>query len=306
MAQKFLVIAFAIIIIMILTMVSCGGGQRVLYYTPEARVPLGTPELIPPAQDPAEDAAVAAIMLTQEQAQVDAEAEATAQMARAMAQAVLNSANATLGVAQTQAQGEANQLAAELAATAEILRADAQSTLVSAAFTQVAAQTQDSIRQTQDAAFATSDALVLLDQQNEAALAAGTQTAVANIIATRTQAAVATLQGYADDKRELEDKLQGPFTYFWMCGLPIFLALLAGLGLWAFWRWTKIKQDNQRMLESPVQVFQSPAPIYFDDTLVDHHPHLTAPGEQVNDWMDEVKTELLNNDEKDQDDNATR
>ena len=48
---------------------------------------------------------------------------------RANAQATLNSANATLSAAQTQAQNNANVIAAQIAATAEIVRANAQATL---------------------------------------------------------------------------------------------------------------------------------------------------------------------------------
>lgn len=304
MAQKLLILAFAVIIIMILTMVSCGGYQTGLRATPDNRALMSTPELDIPVDDPA----VAAIMLTQAQERDDAQTAATAEMARAMAQAVLDSANATLGIAQTQVQGEADQLAAELAATAQIIRANAQSTLVSAASTQMAAQTQDSIRQTQFAAFATSDAQALLNQQAEDALTAGTQTAVAEVIATQTQAAVATAQWYAAEQRQRDEQTQAAFSYVWMCGLPIFLLLLAVLALWAIWRWTKIQQNNQRILERPVQIFQSPpqqvAPLYIDNSTVDHHPHLTAPEDQVNGWMDEVKSELLSNDEKDQNDNT--
>lgn len=298
MAQKLLFLAFVILMLAVLTLASCSGQ-------PQVRATLSTPEAT-------SDPALIAIMLTQEQDGVDAQAAATAEMARAMAQAILNSANATLGVAKTQDQNDANQLAAQLAATAEIVRANAEATLVSAAATQAAAQTQDSIRQTQVSVFATSSAQALLDQQSRDALVAGTQTAIANIIATQTRSAVATSQWYDDQKRLREEQMQGPITYLWMCCLPIFLALLAGLGLWGLWRWLRIQQANQRLLEAQVDVLPPPQswaplpvdPVYLDNSIADHHPQLTKPDAQVEQWLNEVKSELESSEEKDKDDNT--
>lgn len=295
MALKVIIVMFLVIVLLVLTMVSCGTPSR-FYATPETVLLMATPEL-----DATPDPALLALMLTQSQDNVDVEAAATAEMARALAQAILNSANATLGVAKTQDQSAANQLAA-----------DAQSTLVSAFATQSAAQTQDAIRQTQVSAFATSNAQALLDQQGRDALAAGTQTAVANRIATQTQSAVVTSEWYVNQQRQREEQLQTPITFLWMCCLPIFLALLAGLALWGLWRWLRIQQANQRILEN--EVLQAPppreimppqaAPLYLDDSIIDHHPHLTKPDAQVEQWLDEVKTELENSEEKDKDDNA--
>jgi len=306
MAQKMLVLAFAVLLLMVLTLVSCGAQPRVLATPAAARLLLGTPEAITPANDPL----LAAIALTQAQESADAQAAATAEMARAMAQAVLNSANATLGVAQTQTQNDANQYAAQLAATAQIVSANANATLIAAAATQAAAQTQDAIRQTQTAAFATSDAQTLLGQQTQAASAADTQTAVANVIATQTQSALATAD---DQKLQREQQMQAPISFLWMICLPIFMVLLAGLVLWGFWRWLRIQQANQHLLENSAEVLPAPQPrgmiqpqddpLYLDGSVADHHPHLTRPDDQVTDWLDEVKNELISSDEKDKNDN---
>ena len=71
---------------------------------------------------------------------------------------------------------------------------------MAAGATQNAALTQDAIRQTKFTDLATSTAQALIIQQNQDNLVAGTQTAIANMIATQTQAA-ATSQWYADQQR---------------------------------------------------------------------------------------------------------
>ncbi len=73
--------------------------------------------------------ATLAVILTQEEGNADFQAAATAEILHANAQATMNSANATLGAAQTQEQNNANIIAAQIAATAEIVRANAQATL---------------------------------------------------------------------------------------------------------------------------------------------------------------------------------
>jgi hypothetical protein len=122
--------------------------------------------------------ATLAALQTQEKIGADVQAAATAEIMRANAQATLNSASSTLSAAQTQQQNNANIVAAQIAATAAIVRANAQATLDSAGATQNAALTQDAIRQTQMADVSTSNAQALLVQQNQANLAAGTQTAI--------------------------------------------------------------------------------------------------------------------------------
>jgi len=48
--------------------------------------------------------------------------------------------------------------------------------------------------------------------------------------------------------------------------LPVFIVLFAGLGLWGFWRWLKIKQANQYLRENPVNDVQATNP---DDQCID-------------------------------------
>jgi cobalamin biosynthesis Mg chelatase CobN len=198
------------------------------------------------------DQATLAAALTQEQNSADNQAAATAAIVRANAQATLNSANATLNAAQTQEQNNANVIAAQIAATAEMERANAQATLNSAGATQSAALTQDAIRQTQMAALETITAGAIAIQQNKDDLAASTQTAVADNIATQTQAAVATSQWYSDQARQRDEQRQGPIAFLWMLCLLVFLLLFAGLVFWGFWRWLKNRQVDQFILENPV------------------------------------------------------
>ena len=154
----------------------------------------------------------------------------------------------------------------------------------------------------------------MLIQQNKDDLAASTQTAVANNIATQTQVAVATSQWYADQARQREEQRQGPLTSLWMWCLPIFIVLLAGLVLWGFWRWLKIQQANQRILENPVDKLPAPAAEvidhqqddslpYLESDVIDKRYQLTKPDDQVHRWLDEVKRKLLSSDKKDEDDN---
>ena len=248
--------------------------------------------------------ATLAAALTQEKYNADNQAAATAEIMCANAQATLNSANATLSAAQTQDQNNANVIAAQIAATAEIVRANAQATLVAAGSTQSAALTQDAIRQTQ----------AQYDLQVTEA-AASTQTAVANHIAIQAQSAVATSQWYTDQSRQRQEQRQGPIAFLWMWCLPIFIVLLAGLVLWGFWRWLKIQQANQRILENPVDKLQAPAAEvihhqhdnslpYLESDIVDSRYQLTKPDDRVRRWLDEVKRKLLSSDKKDEDDNT--
>ncbi|HEX5807947.1 MAG TPA: hypothetical protein VFY25_04725 [Anaerolineales bacterium] len=257
------------------------------------------------------------VAMTQQQINADNQAAAAAEVLRANAQATVNSANATLSMVQTQQQNDANVMAAQIAATAEIARANAQATLYSAGSTQSAALTADAIRQTQMADLATTGAQVILNQQFKNDLAAGTQTAIANIIATQGQVAAATSQSYADQGRQREEQRQAPITLLWVWCLPVFIVLLAGLVLWGVWRRLQIQQANQRILAGPV--VRLPAPV----VEVAHHHHsnslpqldghraddgyeVTTPDDQVERWLDEVKDKLLDNDEKDQDGNTDR
>jgi len=245
--------------------------------------------------------ATLAVALTQEKINADNQAAAAAEVLRTNAQATLNSANATLSAVQTQQQNDANVIAAQIAATAEIVRANAQATLNSAGATQSAALTQDAIHQTQMVDLATTGAQAVANQQYQDELAAGTQTAVANTIATQA--------------RQSEEQRQGPITFLWVWCLPVFVVLLAGLVLWGVWRRLKIQQANQRILENPVDRLPAPAVEvphhhhggslpYFDGDIADDGYQVTKPDDQVEQWLDEVKDKLLDSDEKDKDANT--
>jgi hypothetical protein len=243
------------------------------------------------------------------------QAAATAEVVHANARATLDSADATLGAAQTQDQSNANMIAAQIASTAEIERAHAQATLVAAGSTQDAALTQDAIRQTQAADQATTGAAAVVNQQNEAELASGTQTAIANGVATQAQAAVATSQWYADQVRQREEQRQVPIGFLWAWGLPIFIVLLAGLILWGLWRWLRLRQANQRILVGLVGQLQPPAPKainprhddsvpYLEGDDLDSRYQITEPEDQVHRWLDEVKRKLRRGDQKDEEDDT--
>jgi hypothetical protein len=262
------------------------------------------------------DQATLAAVSTQQENSVDNQAVSNAEIVRANAQATLDAANATVGAIQTQDQNNANVIAAQIASTAEIERANAQATLNSASATQSIALTQDAIRQTQMADLATSNAQALMLQQNNNALAAGTQTAVANNIATQTQAAAATSQWYADQDRQRAEQRQGPIAFLWTLCLPTFLVIFAGLVLWGFWRWLRIQQANQRILENPVDKLPAPAEevkhhrhddlVQYLESDIDSGYQVTTPDDQVQKWVDEVKNKLNDSDKKNENDNTDK
>jgi len=264
------------------------------------------------------DQATLVVALTQQKKDADNQAAATAEIVRANAQSTLDSANATVNAVQTQDQNSANVVAAQIAATAEFERANALATLNSAGATQNAALTQDAIQQTQMAGLATTSAEAVVIQQNKDELAASTQTAIANTIATQTQSAAATSQWYTDQDRQRAEQRQGPISFLWALCLPIFFVILAGLALWGFWRWLRIQQANQRILETPVEKLQSPrvqiidhqvddtAIPYLESDFADSHSSSTTPDDQVHQWLDEVKDELSKMDRNDQDDNTDK
>jgi hypothetical protein len=268
---------------------------------------LATPELYIVACE-ACDQATLAIALTQQKISADNQAAATAEILRANAQATVNSANATLSAAQTQSQNNANVIAAQIAGTAEIVRANAQATINAAGSTQSAALTQDAIGQTQMADLATSNALVVLNQQYIDNIAAGTQTAVAENIATQTQSAISTSEWYANQERQNQE----PITFLARWFLPFFFLLIAALIIFGFWRWVKIEQENQRILESPVEKLPAPVTVLLphvhqlprlENDVIDERYEVTSPDDfdQVPEWLDEVKRNLLNDDKKDED-----
>ncbi|HEX6269859.1 MAG TPA: hypothetical protein VFZ43_06460 [Anaerolineales bacterium] len=284
-------------------------------YTP-TDTPSAAQLLVTPGQmgAPCEACAQATLIvaLAQEKINADNQAAAAAEVVRANAQATLNSANGTLSAVQTQQQNDANVIAAQIAATAEVVRANAQATLNSAGSTQSAALTHDAIHQTQMADLATTGAQAIVNQQYKDELAASTQTAIANTIATQAQAAAVTSQWYINQGRQREEQRQGPITFLWMWCLPMFMVLLAGLVLWGVWRRLKIQQANQRILENPVDKLPAPAaeimhrrhddPLpYIESDVVDSGYQVTTPDDQVHKWLDEVKDQLLRSDEKDKD-----
>jgi len=259
--------------------------------------------------------ATLAVALTQGKNNADNQAASAAEVVRANAQATLNSANATLSAVQTQQQNDANVIAAQIAGTAEIVRANAQATLNSAGSTQSAALTADAIRQTQMVDLATTGAQAIVNQQYKDELAASTQTAIANTIATQAQAAAVTSQWYTDQERQRNEQRQGPISFLWMWGLPIFIMLLAGLVIWGFWRRLMIQQSNQRILENPMDKLPAPAaeimrrrhddPLpYRESDVIDSRYQLTEPDDQVRGWLDEVKRKLLSREKKDEDDDT--
>jgi len=307
--RRNLCIAAFLASVLVLLLAACGTQ-------PEAVMLLFTPVQ---TGVPCEACAQATLAAAQAQEQYDADnqAAATAEIVRANAQATLNSANATLSAAQTQDQNNAKAIAAQIAATAEIVRANAQATLVAAGSTQSAALTQDAIRQTQMAGLATTGAEAIAIQQNKDELAASTQTAVANNIATQTQAAVATSEWYANQERQREEQRQGPIAFLWMWCFPIFIVLFAGLVLWGIWRWLKIQQANQSIIENPVDRLPAPTieiiPHQHDDALPylesdvvvnNRYQPTTKPDDQVRRWLDEVKRRLLSRDKEDEADDT--
>ena len=301
-------VTIGVMVLVLLSLAACGTQPE----TPStSQKLLATPVQTDVVCEACAQATLAAV-LTLEQSSADNQAAATAEIVRANAQATLYSANATLNAVQTQAQNNANVIAAQIAATAEMERANAQATLNSAGATQSAALTQDAIQQTQMADLATSGAEALAIQQNKNELAASTQTAVANNIATQTQAAVATSQWYADQARQREEQRQGPIAFLWAWCFPIFVFLLfVGLVLWGFWRWLRNWQANQYFLENPVDRLPATTieiiPDQHDDSLpdlesdvVDDRYQHVKPDDQVRRWLDEVKRKLRNSDKEDE------
>jgi hypothetical protein len=278
--------------ILILLVIAACVTQPETSLTPGSERLLGTPEII------SDQTATLAAAQTQEKNAEDIHAVATAEIVRANAQATLYSADATLSAAQTQEQNNADIIAAQVAATVEIVRAEALATLVSAGSTQSAALTQDAIRQTQ----VQYNLELTAEQGNRNEIAAGTQTAVADLIATQTQSALATSEWYADQSRQRQEQNRGTLAFLWAWCLPVFVVLLAGLIFWGIWRWFKIHQANQRILENPAE--HDELSTYPKNNIVNRRHPATKPDDQkkVRGWLDDVKHKLLNSDKKDEDD----
>ncbi len=298
------VAAIVALMLTVLALTACG-TQTVTTPAPEPAILLDTPRGI-------NDQATAYVALTQEKNNANSQAIATAEIVRGNAQATLDSANATLRAVQTQNQSNANVISAQIAATSAIVRANAQATLNSASSTRSAALTEDAIQQTQMADQATTNAEAIVNQQNKDELSADTQTAVANNIATQTQVAVATSQWYTDQARQRAEQRAGPISFLWMWCLPVFIVLFAGLCLWGFWRWLRLRQNRQRISVRSIEILPSP-PISGESQdkfiqsggdNVNNRNELTKPDDQINRWLDEIKSKLLKSEKKDEDDHT--
>jgi hypothetical protein len=287
------VFTFFVLTVSLLTLTACDAAAG----TPSASenlflASMDEQSLATPLATPCESCPEATLnaLLTQEKSYSDAQAAATAAIMQANAQATLNASRATLGAAQTQQQNNANIIAAEVAATAAIVRANAQATLLAANSTQSAAQTQDAIRQTQAAELATAEREAALTQQNKDDIAASTQTAVANHVATQAQSARATSQWYTDQERQREEERQQPLTFLWLYCPPIFIIVLSLIFLAFFWRWMKFREATQRRLEDAhtdavVIIQTNPRPMQ-------QFP-LTKATDHIGRWLGEVRHKLI-------------
>ena len=307
-------IAFGMLMLTLFSLAACNGMTVTPSVYTDGMV------LASPAQTaiPCEACAQAtlAAALTLEKNSANNQAIVDAGIVRLNAQATLDSANSTLSAAQTQEQSNADFIAGQIAATAAIERANAQATLNAAGFTQMAAMTQSQYNLQSTMAAGTQIAQATITQQSKNDLAAATQTTIANTIATQTQSAAATSQWYDDQTRQRDEQRQGPIAFLWMWCLPVFVLLLAGLILWGFWRWLKIQQANQLVLENPaVNIPVLPAEVrrhrrdddlpYIESDVIDSGYQLTKPDDQVEQWLDEVKDKLLRSEEEDKNDNAS-
>ena len=240
---------------------------------------------------------------SREMSSVDSQAVGTAEIMHANALATLNAANATLGAAQTQQINDANLIAAQVAATVLVERANAQATLNSAGSTQSAALTQDAIRQTQ----AQYDLLTTVEQQKKNDIAANTQTAVANLIATQTQSALATSQWYDDQARQRQEQIQGQISYLWKCCLSVIVIFFVFMCLWIFWRWINDLKKRQPVYVKPIEIQEDPQiqeqtqdnfhPIA--DNIVNRRYGIKKPGVQISAWMDDIKRKLKKHEKDD-------
>jgi hypothetical protein len=270
-----------------------------------------------PTNDPCEACSLATLAAaqTQDRNEADLQVAATSTIVAANAQATLSSVNATVGAVQTQEKANADRIAAEVTATAVVAQANVQATLNSSSATQGAAMTQDAIQKTQIVAQATIDAQATMGQQTQQALVAGTQTAVQGQIVLVTQIAVATLQREAAQARLSQEQEQGSAIFLWTWCMPGFILLLGGLFLVGSWRWARSEQEYKRNLENlanrsrlpQVRIIdhrQDDSAPYLESHVVDRRNYqLTKPDDQVHKWLDEVKDDLINNNEKKEEEN---
>ena len=236
---------WAAVLVVTVTLTACGAQIPTPPPMPNVNVVLATS-----AAELSNQSGVA-VTMTPADHTAENQAAATAQIVRANAQATVDSANATVNAVQTQDQNNADAIAAQIAATAKVARSQAQATLVAAGSTQSVGLTQVAIQQTQEEynfqvtlAAGTQSVVALMTQQNQNNVAASTQTAVANNIATQTAVAAATSQWYADQARQSKEQSQIPIAFLWVWCLPIFILILAGLIIWGVWRWLRISASQ--------------------------------------------------------------
>ena len=229
----------------------------------------------------------------------------------------MNSANATLNAVQTQNQNNANIVAAQIAATAEFIPCQCTGNPGCSRFDTERganpgrdAADPDTVRFAGDAGSRDAECEALLAQQYKNDLASGTQTAVADTIATQTQVAVVTAQFYADQSRQVDAQRQVPLTFLLVWCLPAFLVLAAGVVIWGIWRGIRVQQANQRIIDNPTEKVagactqQDDSSKRLESDIIDSQFKLTKPVDQSRRWIDEVKRKLLSSDKKDEDDHT--
>jgi hypothetical protein len=309
MNRRLGVIAFLVLTVSLLMLTACDAAAG----TPSASdnlflASMDEQSMSTPLATPCDSCAYATLsaLQTQEKYYSDAQAAATAAVMQANAQATLNASRATLSAAQTQEQNNANIIAAEVAATAAIVRANAQATLLAAGATQSAAQTQDAIRQTQAVEQATAAGEAAIIQGIKDDLAASTQTAVANHIATQTQSARSTSQWYVDQERQREEERQQPLTFLWLYCPPIFIIVMALIFLAFFWRWMRIR-ETQRLeeMQADVVVVVKPNPRPANPLPMQQYYPLAKTKDHISRWLDEVRHKLIVAAAKKKDDDDT-
>ncbi len=295
MVYKLKIVGVLALILLLLTLSACDvSADTSPTAINNALLPISTNEVCVACAQATLDA-----VMTEQQSGIDASAAATAEVMRANAQATLNSVSATLSADRAQQQANADIISASLAATAEIDRANAHATMAAAESTQRAASTQDANHQAQvqfdlqmTAGIATQNANATAMQQNNNVLAAATQTAVANLIATQTQAAVATSQWYTDQDRRRAEKMQEQFSYLWLLCPGLIIVAFIIVGIFLLIRWMNIQYPPANIDTQPEQ----PAPDIYDVQPTNHFANppvqMTKPTDHVRRWLDEVKRKL--------------
>lgn len=223
-----------------------------------------------------------------------------------------------------QAQLDTSTANAQQTATADILLAHDRATSSAATSTQNAAQTQVVLQQTRvvfqqteallqqtQAQFslqltsdsATENAGATATQRQREDNAASTTTAIAGVIATQTQAVIATQQRQADQARQSAAQEQEAIAFLWMWGPPLFLLAVVVVAGWAFWYWEihkRVRRRSSNPLVAPL--FAQPAPalagLPLPEAEVDIDP-VTEPDDQVSGWLEEVKEKLLAREKED-------